>query len=170
MKNTLKFILAITAIALCSNVSAQNLKMAHINMQELIVSMPDYDSAQVKLQKYAKGLEEQMEIMQVELNRKYEEFSKNQASWSDLVKQVKTDELNSMNQRFQSFQQQAQEDYQQENDKLLQPVIDKANKAIEAVAKTQGINCVLNVQMILYKDATMTDLLPAVQKHLGVVK
>ena len=170
MKTTLKLVLVVTLVALCSAVSAQNLKLAYINMQELIVSMPDYDSAMVELQKYEKELTEFLEEMQVEWNRLAENYQKNQANWNDLVKQARNDELLTMQQRIQTSQQQAEENYQMEYNKLLQPVIDKANKAIEDVAKAQGINGVINDQMLIYKDANMINLLPAVQKHLGIAR
>jgi len=170
MKTTSKLVLAIAFIALCSNVSAQTLKFAHINLSDLIVTMPEYDTAQVKLQKVAQELDQVMEEMRVEMNRKWDDYQKNQANWSDLVKQSKMDDLNSIQQRIQAFQEQAQETYQQENDKLLQPVVEKANKAIDTVAKEQGVNVVLNAQVLHYKDASMLDLLPAVKKHLGITK
>jgi len=168
MKTILKLVLVLTIIALCSNVSAQTPKLAYVNMNELIVSMPDYDLAMAELQNFEKELTEFLEEMQVEWNRKYEEYSKNQANWSDLVKQAKTDELTTMQQRIQTSQQKAQEDFEMKNSELLQPVIEKANKAIEDVAKAQGINGVLNDQAFVFKDASMINLLPAVQKHLGI--
>jgi hypothetical protein len=45
MKNIVKFVTAIVLVALCSNVSAQNDKLAHISMQELITAMPEYETA-----------------------------------------------------------------------------------------------------------------------------
>jgi outer membrane protein len=170
MKNTIKLVLAITVIALCSNVSAQNLKLAYINMNELIVSMPEYESASAELQKVIQGLQSEMEEMQVEYNRKLEDYNQKQAGWADLVKQSKTEELIAFQQRIQSFQQQAEESLQQEEAKLMQPVYEKANKAIETVAKEQGVTGVINDQVLLYKDATMINLLSAVQKHLGIDK
>ena len=56
---------------------AQNLKFGHINSDELIQTMPEYDSATVKLEKFRKELVNQLELMSVELNNKsytYESF------------------------------------------------------------------------------------------------
>ena len=170
MKTTIKLVLAISVIALCSNVSAQ--KIAHINIQELITSMPEYDSASVKIEKVRQELEKTIEEMQVEFNRKSDELQKNQANLTDLVKQSKTEELTTMYQRLQSFQQQASESFQMESDKLLQPVYEKANKAIEAVAKEKGVDYVIsdNPQILFFKAVGTMDLLPAVKQHLGIKK
>ncbi|MDR1115446.1 MAG: OmpH family outer membrane protein [Tannerella sp.] len=170
MKTTLKFVLVIAIVAFCSNVSAQALKLAHINMQELIVSMSEYDTAMVKMQKVTRGLESELETLNVERNKKIEEYTTNSKNWTDLVRQSKEQELQSINQRIQLFQEQAQESLQQENDKLMQPVLEKANKAIETVAKEQGITYVLSSQAVLYKAIDSVDLLPAVKQHMGIKK
>jgi outer membrane protein len=172
MKTTLKSVLVIAAIALCSNISAQTLKLAHINMEELIVSMPEYDSAMVKLQKLEKELTQALEDMNVDRNRKLDDFTKNSSNWSELVRGSKEQEIISMNQRIQAFQEQAQETMQQDYQKLMQPVQEKANKAIESVAKEQGITYVIsaNTQILIFKAVGTVDLLPAVKQHLGIKK
>ena len=168
MKTTIKLVLVITAVALCSNISAQNLKLAHINIQELVGAMPEYDSATVKLQKYAKDLESDLDAIRLELNRKYEDYNKNSAGLTDIVLQSRQQELVAMQQRVAAFQEQAQESYSTENEKLMQPVIEKANKAIETVAKEQGVTYVLNAQVLHFKAVGTLDLLPAVKQHLGI--
>ena len=170
MKNTLKLALAVAIFALCGNVSAQNVKLAYIDLQELVVSMPEYDSAMVKLQKFAANLENALDEMNVEYNRKYDEFTRNQENWSDLVRQSKGQELTQIGQRIQKFQEDASESYGMEQQKLTQPVLEKANKAIDTVAKEQGITMVFSSQGLLYKAAGTTDLLPAVKQHLGIKK
>ena len=42
---------------------AQNLKFGHVNSDELIQALPEFDSAQVKLQKFQKELFNALELM-----------------------------------------------------------------------------------------------------------
>ena len=49
---------------------AQNIKFGHINSDELIQSMPEFDSANVQLEKFRKELVNALELMSVELNNK----------------------------------------------------------------------------------------------------
>ena len=170
MKNRLKLVLIITVIALCSNVSAQTPKFAHINLNELVLSMPEYDSASVKLQKFVQDYEQLLEEMNVELNRKYEDYSKNQANWSDIVRQTKMEDITTIQQRIGQTQQRANEEIDQEQSKLYQPVVEKANKAVETVAKEQGITYVFSDQALIFKATGTIDLLAAVQKHLGIAR
>ena len=170
MKTTLKLVVAFAIAALCSNVSAQNIKLAHIDIQELVLSMPEYEEAMAQLQGLLQELENSLEEMNVERNRKIDEFSRNQENWNELVRQARADEINSMQQRIQIFQQNAEESFQQEQARLVQPVIEKANKAIEAVATEQGITYVINADtnILLFKAVGSIDLLPAVKQHLGI--
>ena len=51
----------------------QNLKFAHIDTQALIASMPERDSAMTKLKAFEQDLMEQMDQLQVEVNKKYQD-------------------------------------------------------------------------------------------------
>jgi len=166
MKNSLKLVLVMAAF--CAGVSAQTIKLAHINMQELVMSMPEYETFQETLQRYAQDLENQMEELIVERNRKFDEFQRLTETWSDLVRQMRADELNTMQQRIQMFQEQAHEEIMQEQNRLLQPVLEKANSAIEAVAREQEITYVISSEALLFRAANSVDLLPAVRRHLGI--
>ncbi|MDR0713499.1 MAG: OmpH family outer membrane protein [Bacteroidales bacterium] len=171
MKVIFKIVATLAIAGMCGFSHAQKpIKIAHIDSQALMQSMPESDSAQVKLQKLQKELEEELEGLQVELNRKYDEFQKNNANWTELVKNSRQQEIVTMQQRTQQFQESAYETLQQENANLLQPIREKALKAIEAVAKEQGITYVLESQVALFKAADSQDLLPLVKQRLGITK
>jgi outer membrane protein len=87
---------------------------------------------------------------------------------TDAIRQVKEDELQSISTRIQTFQQQAQENLSKENDKLFQPVIEKARKAIAEVGKEQGLLYVFDVNGVLYHSEQSMDLLPLVKTKLGI--
>ena len=170
MKLILKIVIVVGVVALSSNVSAQNMKLAHINWSELILSMPEYDSASVKLQKVYAELEQEMDMLMVERNKKLDEYTKNRDNLTDFVRQSREDELALLNQRLQAYEANAQEILQNEQTKVMQPVIEKAQKAVDAVAMEQGFSYVFDDQAIRFKAANTVDLLPAVKKHLGITK
>jgi len=99
-----KTILMIVIIVLVGqSVKAQNFKFGHINSDELIQSMAEYDSAIVKLEKLRKELINYLNMMSVELNTKYDSYNKDSKNLSDIVKQTKEQELSDMNRRIQEF-------------------------------------------------------------------
>ena len=113
---------------------AQN-KLGHINTDELISTMPEALAVQTELQSYKKGLESSLAAMQAEGEQKLADYQQNEATMSDVVKQDKIRELESIQQRILEFQQSAQESLAAKEQELLTPIIDKVNTAIQDVAK-----------------------------------
>ena len=79
MKIVVKLFLVAAVLVMCGNAASAQ-KFGTINVQELLMAMPDRDSAIVKLQKFEEELGSQMEAMQVELNTKYLDYQKTQDS------------------------------------------------------------------------------------------
>jgi outer membrane protein len=144
-------------------------KFGHIDAAALVESMPEKKKAQTDMETYAKGLQEQLRIMSAEFDKKYQDYVAQEASMTDLVKQTKAKELEDLQNRIKDFQTKAQDDIAKKEQELMAPIIDKAKKAIEAVAKEKGINYVIDSSagLLLVKDET-DDILPAVKKHLNI--
>jgi outer membrane protein len=149
-------------------VAQPNLKIGHINTQELLQAMPETDSAQLKLEKMQKELQSQLEVMQVELNNKYQDYLSKRDSYSELVRQTKEDELQNIQQRIQQFAQNADQDLQKKRSELYKPILDKANKAIEEVARENGFTYILDLSsgVVLFHSDSSLDILPLVKAKL----
>ena len=154
-----------------STVSAQ--KFARVNLQEVVVAMPEFEQAQKNLEAFGKDLQEQMEQIQVEFNNKLADFQKNQATMAASVKQMRQQELEQLQQRFSEFQQIAQQDFQKKEAELIEPVQKKANDAVNKVAKAAGYIAVFNTSvpsLAYFDEAQLTDIAPLVKKELGIVE
>jgi outer membrane protein len=153
------------------NVQAQNLKFGHINSDDLIKSMPEYDSATVKLEKTRKELVNALDIMQVELKNKADAYNKEAKNLTDLVKQTKEQELQDMQTRIQEFQTNAQTQLQDQQVALFQPIYNKADKAIKDIGKEGGYIYIFDVKpgQVLYFDETKsTNIIAQVKTKLGL--
>jgi len=153
-----------------ASASAQTLKFGHIDFQGLIQSMPEFDMAQKGLAKMQSDLESQLGIMQKEYQTKGQEYVTlvKQANVTDAIRQAKEADIQSLQERISTFQQQAQDNLQKENSKQMQPVVEKARKALAEVAKEKGLVYVFDVNSILYFDASQSiELLSAVKTKLG---
>jgi Outer membrane protein len=150
---------------------AQNMKFGHINSDELIQAMPEFDSATAKLEKYRKELVNALELMTVELNNKNDAYTKESKNLTDIVKQTKEQELIDLNKRIQEFQQNAQEQLQNKQVELFQPIYTKVDKAIKDVGKENGFLYVFDVAKgsLLYFDETKsTNIMPLAKAKLGI--
>jgi outer membrane protein len=152
---------------------SQNLKFGHINSDELIQALPEFDSATVNLENFRKELINALELMTVELNNKNDSYTKESKNYTELVRQNKEQELIDMNRRIQEFQSNAQEQLQNKQMELFQPIYTKVDKAIKDVGKENGFVYLFDVSQaqrgLLYFDETKsTNVMPLAKAKLGL--
>jgi outer membrane protein len=160
--------LAMGILCMALAVSAQ--KFGHISAELLLQDMPEYDSAQAKIDDLRSQYDLEIEQIQVEINKKIEQYNKSEATMTNLIKEAKASEIQEMQVRLQNFAQTAQQDLQQQSMILIQPVMDKARKAIEAVAKEKGLVYVFDMSQgnPVYASQESLDILPLVKARLGL--
>jgi outer membrane protein len=164
-------VLVIMITLVGQNALAQNLKFGHINRTELIQAMPEFDSARVKLEKLNTELSNTAELLQVELNNKYETYLKESKNLTDLVKQTKEQELQDAQKRLTDFQTNAQTQLQEKQVALFTPVTEKADKAIKEVGKENGYIYIFDLsqnQIIYFDEAKSTNVIQLVKNKLGL--
>lgn len=162
-------LLAILMFFAGQNATAQNLKFAHINSDELIQALPEYDSANKQLDAFRNDLINALELMSVEFNNKNDTYQKESKTYTDVVRQTKEQELIDMNRRIQEFQTNAQTQMQEKQAQLFQPITAKVDKAIKDVGKENGFVYIFDVRGLLYFDETKsTNILPLAKAKLGI--
>jgi outer membrane protein len=172
MKTILKLTLAAAAMLLIggtNNASAQ--KFGYIDVQELVFLMPEMETVRTNFDAVQVDLQGQHETMVVEFNKKQDEYQRTVSTMTDGTRKIKEDELQSLAQRIQTFEQSIQEDLAAQQNKLLEPLFTKAQEAIDSVAAANGFTAVFAAAALIYSDkATMVDIMPLVKTHLGIVE
>jgi outer membrane protein len=143
-------------------------KVAHIEVDSLIAMMSETKTAKEIAQNYYKELEKTAAAMDNEFQTKYNEYlSSDPNTMNQLVRQTKESELQSLQKRIEEFRMQAQQDYQTKTAQLTAPIMEKAKKGIEAIAKEGGYKYVLDTSTgyVLYADPA-EDILTSVKKKL----
>ena len=145
-------------------------KFGHVTSEALLQAMPEYDSAQVKIENLQQQYELEIEQIQVEINKKIEQFNQNEATMSDLIKEAKASEIQELQIRLQNFSQTAQQDLQQQGMRLIQPVMEKARNAINEVAREHGLIYVFDLSQgnPIYTSEESLDMVPLVKAKLGL--
>jgi outer membrane protein len=149
--------------------SQVNAKLGYIDSNELLEMMPGKDSIQTAIQNYGKSLESQLQTMYGEYQTKLQDYQANAGTMSDIIRQTKEKELVDLESRIQTFQQQADTDLQEKQIQLLQPLLDKAKNAINAVAKENGYTYIFDVgtgAFLYYEKGD--NILPLVKAKLGL--
>jgi outer membrane protein len=168
MKTIKRITLTLGILCIALAVNAQ--KFGHITSEQLLQAMPEYDSAQLQVQDLRSQYDLEIERIQVEINKKIEEFNQSESTLSDLIREAKASEIQEMQVRLQNFAQTAQQDLQQQSMVMIQPVMDKARGAIDEVAKEQGLLYVFDLSQgnPIYTSEESVDMLPLVLTKLGL--
>ena len=152
-----------------SAMAQKNIKLGHINSNELMQIMPGRDSAQAALQKDVEDLQAEMETMKKEYENRVNDYLAKKDQLSELIRKTKESDLQAMGARIEEFQQNAQKQLEERQEALLKPIIDRAKKAIEEVGKENGYTYIFDagVGAVLYSQDS-DDTMPLVKKKLGL--
>ncbi len=170
MKNLLSLSLLMIILLGSTSLTAQTeLRFGHINTNELLRMMPGRDAAQAELERYARELEETFVAMQNEFQTKYQDYLEKQETFSQLVRQSRERELQSLNERIMEFQESAQQDLMQQEERLLSPIIEQAREAIQKVGREHGYTYIFDTSggsMVFWENGE--DIMPLVREELGL--
>ena len=150
-----------------TQVSAQS-KVAHVDLQALITSMPEMKTAQDQMKKIQETYDKEYKGMVAEYQTKLQKYEQEAPTAGDVLNETRSKEMQDMGSRIQQYQQTAQKELGQKEMDLIKPIMEKAQAAIKKVAKEKGFNYVLDSTTgsgVLVADGT--DLLADVKKSLG---
>ena len=146
-------------------------KIGHIDVEELVAVMPETQTANAEIQKYQEQLEGDSQAMQEEYMTKMQNAQANVDSWTQLRLQKEQEELEAMGQRIMQFNQSAQQELQRKQMDLMLPIIEKAQEAINAVAKANSFTYILDSStgkaVVVFLD-NGEDIMPLVKAELGI--
>jgi outer membrane protein len=168
MKHLKTLVLATALLIGSTSIMNAQSKVAHINTQELVTSMPETKAAQAELDKLRKTYQADLQTMQTELENKIKQYDAEAASQTDEENSKRVQEVQGMQQSIQQYGGQAQQDMQKKELDLLKPITERARIAIQKVAREQGFQYVLDStqgQGVILADGK--DLMTDVRKELG---
>ncbi|MGN1256840.1 MAG: OmpH family outer membrane protein [Bacteroidaceae bacterium] len=165
MKKILVAILMMAPLAL----SAQ--KFAHFNSADIIPNMKEYTTAQTEIQNMAKQFDDDLKLMQDELQKKTEEYQKEQANLLENVRQRREQELNDLYQRMQQSYQDNQQSLQKAQQDKMGAIQQLVLDAVKKIGETGGYVYVIDTNagaIPFVNTALSTDITAEVKKAVGI--
>ncbi|MBQ8483754.1 MAG: OmpH family outer membrane protein [Bacteroidales bacterium] len=168
----MKKIILIAAMAVMSvAASAQNFKWAYVDFNEIIMLMPEMDSARATMEENQKTNEEILMAMYEEYQTKAQQYQQKAESWTPAIRESKEKEIMEIQTRLEQTQQSLQQELQQLQQNLQAPIYEKAQNTVNELAKAKGMAVVFEKSSLLYLDpAQGTDLTPEARKALGIAE
>ncbi|MGV6829582.1 MAG: OmpH family outer membrane protein [Flavobacteriales bacterium] len=155
-------------IATTSFVNAQS-KVAHIDTQALLTAMPEMKAAQSQLEKLQKTYDTEIKNLMKEFEAKVTQYGNEQDSKTEAENTARAQEVQEMQNNIAAYREQAIQDLRKKEGDVFNPIREKAQNAIQKVARSLGYQYVLDSASgsgILLADGK--DLLPEVKKELGI--
>lgn len=170
MRKLVKIMLS--ALCVCSfGFTSQAQKFGHINYEDLVAAMPEREEAQKTLEKEYNEMKSILESMSVEFNKKLLASEQSADTLSETGKKMLAQELQDMQTRIEQYQRSGEQRLAQRQQELLEPLLDKAEKAIKAVATKEGFLYIFDVstgsQVLFFSDKSI-DIMPQVKKEMGI--
>ncbi len=145
-------------------------KIGHVSALEVIANMPEKKEADTQMEALTKKYEADIKAKETALQEKFKGLQeKAKTATQDQITQWQK-EMQTEGQAIEKLKVQAYQAVEKKRGELLQPILDKAQAAIDKVAKSQGINYVLDSSregMIIFENGG-NDLTAAVKNELGI--
>ncbi|WP_352422066.1 OmpH family outer membrane protein [Proteiniphilum sp.] len=150
---------------------AQEVKIATVNVQEVFNAMPEISGIETQLSGKQEEIRKNMQALEEEFNKKQEEFETNPAA-SEAAKQDQQKQITQLYERYQTYMQNGQQEFQQLQQKLLEPVNRKIFEAIKAIGDENNYTFVYDISSmqspIIYFSPSAVDATPQVKTKLGI--
>lgn len=162
-------VIAVSIITVAAH--AQTLKFGNINMNEVFEAMPERAQVQKELEELQAKYETEMSSMGDEYNSKVAKFVEEQESLEKNIAEARAQEIDQLQQRIQNFREMAARDLQTQQQQKIAPIIEKINKAVQAVGEKEGFTYIFDLSqgnILFFSHAQCIDCLPLVKTELGI--
>jgi len=143
-------------------------KIAYVNHYDVVAAMPETKQMQDSLQKKANEYQAEFKVIQDEYTNKMSDYVNKQDSLNESIKQRRLADLEQLRQRAANYQETAAQEQEELQQKLLQPIQEKLQKAINDVGKENNFLYIIQSQVLLYVSPNAVDATPLVKKKLGI--
>ena len=134
----------------------QTQKIAYVNSAKILDELPEARDAAKRLESYAKPIQDSLQMMQKDIQDKYDDYQKREALLNDASKRAAQQEIQDLQAKAREYAQGKDQELARQREKVFTPVKDKILKAIERIAKTEKYSFVLDqneqVNIVLYAD------------------
>ncbi|MBQ7149660.1 MAG: OmpH family outer membrane protein [Prevotella sp.] len=158
-----KFILMLMLLAPMTMMAQ---KFGKVNTQAIMQSMPEVSKANGELEAQQKQYANDLQAMQNELQRKSEEYQKNQSTMNATKQKETETELQNMYNKIQQTYQDNQKALQDKSNELMQPILTKVRNAINAVGQAGGYTYIFEEGAAIFTGANVKDVTAEVQAKL----
>ena len=164
MKKIIVMLLALLPLGMV----AQELKIAFVKRMEIFNVMPEVSKMESDLAVLKTQYETNLKRLQDEYTQKMDEYMRQQDSLPENIKMLRVQEIENIAERSQGLQQAFYQDMEEQQNKMMAPIMEKMQKAIDQVGEENGYTVIIDSQVILYIGKTAIDATDKVKAKMGL--
>lgn len=145
-------------------------KFGHVNSATIIQAMPEYTQAQTDLQNLEKQYTDDLKRLEDEFTKKNEEYTAQQESLPQNIKERREKELQDLYTRMQQYYQESQQNLGKANQEKMAAIMDKVLNAIKEVGVEGSYVYIMDSTSgaAFINEAISIDVTDAVKAKLGI--
>ncbi len=156
-------------LAVVFSANAQNdCKLGHVNTDEIVQALPDWKVAQKAIEELQKNMEEEMKTRTEAINERYNSYVAGRPNLSKEQLQQMENEIIELEKKLNDYRRAAQQELQEKEEELINPIITKVNDAIKKIATEGGYTYIFNAGAGALAFDGGEDVSPKVKKALGL--
>jgi len=129
-------------------------RIAFINSEQVIVQLPEAQEAQKILEDMQIIARDSIQLLEATFKEKLDEYQLLESQMTEEAKRQKQTELAELQNYYPVFTRRKSDEIQRVRDELMQPILQKIQKAIDKLAKDEGLDFIFDktsaVPILLY--------------------
>lgn len=160
-------------LLIASTTAFGQVNIGYMNAQEVLNQMPERSEVEQELNSFIQEKRQELQERTASFQDSVATFQQNQENLTDAQARQQEQQLAQMEASLQQFQQGLQQQIQQRRAQLLQPLYDKMDDAIAAVAEERNLDFVINEatstgeNVIYYSESQKLNITDEVLKHIN---
>jgi outer membrane protein len=144
-----KLLLALAVMFSVGTVMAQS-KVAHVNSQKLLDTLPSRKIAITKLQEFEANGVKELQEMEADFNAALAKYEADRPKMTPVEIKIAEDKLMKKQTNIQEREQSLQQEMQLYSQELNKPILDRVQKSVEIVSDRKKLNYVIDESTTLY--------------------
>ncbi len=144
-----------------------SMRIGVVCMSELISKLPEYASAQDKINKFARDKQTEYDNLVKEFNSKMELYR----NMEDGLKKAAEQELINLQTKIEHLSESNQQELNRYQSDLMAPILSRIQNAVDAVGRANGYDVIIDLSSsgsVMYKGKGFFELDDLVKKELGI--
>lgn len=144
-----KLLLVLVLLVSAGSAMAQS-KVAHVNSQTLLDTIPSRKIAIQKLQEFEQHGITELKEMEADLQKAYARYQAERPNWSPTIVKIEEEKIMKKEQALQEREQSLNLEMQAYSNELNEPILKRVQEAVQIVADRRKLNYVIDESVTLY--------------------